>query len=385
MRRRTAGRESQVAARKRVASRRHWPQNLRQNTQGYYWYQHPVTGKTYGLGKDFEIACDEARTANFDIERRKGHVSLLQRINGGEMTLTAWCDKYAEERAGGNRYTVAAMRSQIKAIKEAAFAVQALPDVTPLEIADFVKLCMAERGDSMAGTIRERLHDLFREATAHGLIPVGKNPVEAILKPTRVVTRARLTLDDYKLILEKAREDRDRRWAANAIELALVCGQRREDVVSMRFDQVKDGFLWIEQTKGKEGNKAKLRIPLGLRLEALGVSLEDVLRRCRDNVATKNVIHFAKNTGRAKPGSTPKAGTMSDVFAQIRDEAKIEVPAGKTPPSFHEIRSLAARLYTEERGAEFAQALLGHKSSSMTALYRDVRGREWTEIKLAAQ
>ena len=40
---------------------------------------------------------------------------------------------------------------------------------------------------------------------------------------------------------------------------------------------------------------------------------------------------------------------------------------------------MAARLYAEQ-GID-AQALLGHKSPDMTALYRDVRGSEWIEIR----
>ncbi|ARJ67816.1 hypothetical protein WV31_20265 [Magnetospirillum sp. ME-1] len=57
----------------------------------------------------------------------------------------------------------------------------------------------------------------------------------------------------------------------------------------------------------------------------------------------------------------------------------MRAPAGKTPPTFHEIRSLAARLYTEQ-GIN-AQALLGHKSADMTSIYRDVRGSEWIEVQ----
>ena len=48
------------------------------------------------------------------------------------------------------------------------------------------------------------------------------------------------------------------------------------------------------------------------------------------------------------------------------------------PPSFHEMRSLAARLHSAE--GRDAQALLGHKSSKMTDLYRDSRGTEWIEV-----
>lgn len=52
------------------------------------------------------------------------------------------------------------------------------------------------------------------------------------------------------------------------------------------------------------------------------------------------------------------------------------------PPSFHEIRSLSARLHTELRGGKFAQRLLGHKSAEMTARYQDSRGSEWMELPL---
>lgn len=68
-------------------------------------------------------------------------------------------------------------------------------------------------------------------------------------------------------------------------------------------------------------------------------------------------------------------------FAEARDLAGLNWPEDKTPPSFHEIRSLSARLYTEQ-GID-AQALLGHKSPDMTAIYRDVRGAEWIEVKVA--
>lgn len=376
-----------MAARRRIASRRNWPANLRVNSQGYYSYQQPGTGKSFGLGKDFKIACDEVRTVNAELERAKGHVSLLHRVTGMEVTLAAWCDTYATENAGANHYTAVGMKSQIKAIKGAKFSVQNIGDVKPKEIAQFIRECIDTRGPNMANTIRSRLMDLFRSAIEHGVIDAGKNPVESILKPTVVVNRSRLTLDDFKLILAEARTEKHRPWIANALELALVCGQRREDIAAMRFDQVKDGFLWISQSKGKEGHQSQLKIPLALRLDAIGKSLEEVLRGCRDNVVSKSVLHFTVRNSRALQGDPVGTQTLSNTFAEMRDRVimakKMKVADGKTPPSFHEIRSLAARLYTEQYGKEFAQALLGHKSAAMTDLYRDVRGREWTEIKLA--
>lgn len=73
--------------------------------------------------------------------------------------------------------------------------------------------------------------------------------------------------------------------------------------------------------------------------------------------------------------------SITGAFAEARDRTGITWPEGKTPPTFHEIRSLSARLY-DEQGID-AQALLGHKSPDMTAVYRDVRGAEWIEVKTA--
>ncbi|EPP0180397.1 tyrosine-type recombinase/integrase, partial [Escherichia coli] len=53
------------------------------------------------------------------------------------------------------------------------------------------------------------------------------------------------------------------------------------------------------------------------------------------------------------------------------------------PPTFHELRSLSARLYRNQIGDKFAQRLLGHKSDSMAARYRDSRGREWDKIEIS--
>jgi len=74
-----------------------------------------------------------------------------------------------------------------------------------------------------------------------------------------------------------------------------------------------------------------------------------------------------------------RARLTLDDFLAIYEQAKIKWPEGKSPASFHEIRSLAARFYADQ-GVD-AQALLGHKSPDMTAVYRDVRGVEWVSVR----
>ncbi|PAV09218.1 hypothetical protein CBG25_03180 [Arsenophonus sp. ENCA] len=69
---------------------------------------------------------------------------------------------------------------------------------------------------------------------------------------------------------------------------------------------------------------------------------------------------------------------ISTEFTRFRDKTKLTWEG--SPPSFHEIRSLSARLYTEKMGSNFAQKLLGHKSAEMTAKYQDDRSNSWIEI-----
>lgn len=336
------------------------------------------------MGTDFKVASDQAKAANAVLASMHGDLTLVQRMNGAGVSLADYCITYQNERLDGKQNTVRSMKSQIAAICADPCSKKSIATVTPKDVADMVKRAVVERGENMAGKIRKRVQDVFRQAIENGLVEVGKNPADAVVKPKSEVRRSRLTLDEFKAILNVAREDAGMRWMANAIELALVSGQRREDIVAMTFAQVKDGFLWVEQTKGREGNKAKVRIPLDLHLAALDVTLGDVLKRCRDSVVSKHVIHFIRQHGAARAGQPPKLGTVSDVFSAMRDAAGIKPEPGRTPPTFHEIRSLAARLYTEQYGKDVAQAILGHKSEKMTSLYRDVRGREWVEVKLKA-
>jgi enterobacteria phage integrase len=384
-----------VAARRRTASRRNWPDNLYLNAAGYYWYKtpkevfasNPTAKKTVGLGRDFKLASAQARTANAEFLRRQGDVSLLHKIDGGVITFSSWCDRFEKANMPQNKNSAVSFRVDMRIFrdKSTVFSKQALNKVSPKEIADFLNAAIAQRGPSSAIRLRSRLFEVFRSAIEQGLIEVGKNPVEAVFKPTTEVKRGRLTLDEFKLILEKAEEEGKHRWIANAMLLALLSGQRREDIALMTFSQVKDGFLWVEQMKGRSnGNITKLRIPMTLRLDALDMSLADVIKRCRDNVISKSLIHYVRKIGASEAGSRCSLINISMKFREMRDKAEVKADEGKTPPSFHEIRSLAARLYSEQYGPEFAQALLGHKSAEMTSLYRDSRGREWTEVKFNA-
>jgi len=374
-----------VAARRRNADRRTWPANMYQNSKGYYWFRNPADGKTVGLGYDLQLAIRQSRTANAELLRRKGDVSLIQRLDGNVMTLQEWCDEYERRlalRKDIKPNTLDAAKHELNPLRNADFAIHSIDEITTVNISDLIEE-VAKRGATMATKVLRRANYVFRAAEAKGLIKLGTNPAAPVEKPIIVVARTRLTIDEFKAILAKVRKD-NVHWMENAMLLALITGQRREDIARMQFTQARDGFLWIEQSKGRTGHQAKLRIPLSLRLQAIGMTVEDVVKQCRDSVVSKHMIHHRRGRGNAKAGSPVKMGTISNTFADYRATAEIKVEPGQTPPTFHEIRSLSARLYADQYGPFVAQTLLGHKSEKMTNLYRDSRGREWTEVKVSA-
>ena len=367
-----------MAARRRVASRRHWPANLYKNSKGYFYFRHPLTGKTFGLGKDMQLAIEQVNGVNADMAARKPAITLIARVNSQEKTLAKWCDEYIVplrelKLSAGAAW---AIENTVATIRDSEEAKKLLVRIEPKDIVAIVRRA-EERGPSVAKKVRARAISIFRAAINEGLIPPGMNPAESTYAPAAKVTRQRLTLEQFKAIVVKAREAQGFHWAVNSFLLALVTGQRREDVANMQFSQVRDGFLWIEQEK----TKTKLKIPLSVHLPDIGLTVEDVIKQCRGNVVSKYLVHHTVKRGTATVGGRLSIGHLSNKFADFRDKAEIAVDDGKTPPSFHEIRSLSARLYTAAYGKDFAQAILGHRTSRMTDLYRDSRGSEWMEVK----
>lgn len=362
-------------ARRRQAARRSWPANLYQNSNGYLWFKNPLTGKTAGLGHDLALAIKKVKRANLELARIQEEQNLIAMTSEGKKTLREHCAEYEVEYTKGKKTnTVIAIKSQLKAIREDKRSAKPIDQFTPKDAADLIKDAEENRGATMAGSIRTRLRDVFRDAITHGLIEAGKNPVESVLKPKIEVVRMRMTEEMFWAIFDKAAHQ----WLKNALLLALLTGQRVSDICKMRFDDVRDGFLWVDQQK--KSGKTKIKIPLSVSLGEHSVG--SVISQCRDDVVSRFLIHHRSGRYAHMRGKQVPYSTLNNEFIDARALANIEVPEGLTPTTFHEIRSLTARLHAEENGEKFTQALLGHRSKAMTELYIDVRGQQWIEIKL---
>ncbi len=102
-----------------------------------------------------------------------------------------------------------------------------------------------------------------------------------------MVKRERLELAQYGPI--RASADPMPPWFGLAMDLALVSGQRREDLTQMRFSHAVDGRLLVEQ--GKTG--AMISLPLDLELKIVGLRLGAVIDRCRLASTTGFMISFS--------------------------------------------------------------------------------------------
>ncbi|ENT3887423.1 tyrosine-type recombinase/integrase, partial [Escherichia coli] len=240
-----------------------------------------------------------------------------------------------------------------------------LTDISTKEVAAMLNTYVAEGKAASAKLIRSTLVDVFREAIAEG--HVATNPVTATRTAKSEVRRSRLTANEYVEIYHAAEPLPI--WLRLAMDLAVVTGQRVGDLCRMKWSDINDNHLHIEQSK----TGAKLAIPLTLTIDALNISLADTLQKCREASSSETII-----ASKHHDPLSPK--TVSKYFTKARNASGLSFDGN--PPTFHELRSLSARLYRNQIGDKFAQRLLGHKSDLMAARYRDSRGREWDKIEI---
>jgi integrase len=353
------------------------PDNLYESG-GYYTWRDPRTKRKYGLGRDREQAIDQAAEANTELVRP----SLVERINvPAGRSFADFLPLYRESLKAKKLapHTLTCRESHLRA------ALKALGDVDigagPEALAEVTRRCATfldgytrQGKDRMAKAVRATLVDVFAAMLSAGWLP-AVNPAQVLKVRAPTVRRARLTLPDFLRIYEVAGTLDP--WVCRSMELALVTLQRREDVALMTFRQITDGRLAVKQHK----TAVRLRIPLELRLDAVGWSVGEIVARCRDDVVSPRLLHHTRHQGRAKPGQGVHMQTLTTTFAWCRDQAGIRVEAGKTPPTFHELRSLGIRLY-QQQGYD-PQALAGHKDAATTAVYLDDRGAEWIDVRSA--
>lgn len=336
----------------------------------------------HGLGSDREIAINDARALNAAIYQSMKTARLLAITNPEPSTpkfieVTKRHMELCEVDRKFSENTLRSRKSSIKALENLLGAETPIGEISVRNIVNALE--SYNDRPRMKQSLRSAAIEIWKDAIQEGW--VTDNTPAKTRSVTVEVKRSRLSLDDFNKIHAVALDLKDI-WIARAMEMALVTAQRREDIAAMEFKQFKESTAWCEQDalcviQGKTGSRVRIPFDIGVN----GLTLGGVVKSCRNAVVSRWLIHHLVKRTHSSPGDQVWVDTISRRFADARDIAGVSGEPGKEPPTFHEIRSLAIRLYADKYSQDFAQALAGHKDASTTAIYRDSRGSEWVQVR----
>ncbi|HDU3909910.1 TPA: phage integrase Arm DNA-binding domain-containing protein [Klebsiella pneumoniae subsp. pneumoniae] len=360
-----------------------YPLFSRKVNKVYWRYKHPITGKFHSLGTDEAEATAIAIEANKRLAEQQTRqiMAITDRIStssGKSISTNTWLERYwkiQQERlkSGDIKENTIKQKAKPVSLLKERVGMKLISAVNVRDVAQILDEYLAEGQPRMAQVIRSVLIDVFKEAQHAGEVPPGYNPALATKQPRRKITRQRLTLEEWQKIFDIA--DENHKYMGNAMLLAIVTGQRLGDISRMKFSDIWDDHLHVEQEK----TGSKIAIPLALRCNAINWSLRDVISRCRDYAVSPYLVHFFRTTSQAERGAQVKPRTLTMNFSKARDSEDIDWGQG-TPATFHEQRSLSERLY-KAQGIN-TKDLLGHKTQQQTDRYHDDRGKGWTTVAL---
>lgn len=183
---------------------------------------------------------------------------------------------------------------------------------------------------------------IFNRAREWGFA-TGTNPCAGVRRHKEEPRDRYVTNDEYLAVW---------RWAdqstQDAMDIALLTGQREGDVIKMQESDIRDGFLHVRQNKTKTP----------LRFQLVG-ELKQVLDRILARPGRK-----ASNLVQDENGVSVNGNALRKRFRKAKDAAGIDF-------QFRDIRAKAA---TDVEDLGRAQKLLGHKSRNQTEDY--VRNRQ---------
>lgn len=251
-----------------------------------------------------------------------------------------------------------------------------IAELRPHAVASALRTFPKERSSTAVRVLSE-LRDAYIEAIANGWAETS--PAAHIKPPKHKVMRERLELEVWMQMRTLAASS-PQRWVESLLLLALAIGQRRADLAKVRFDDVVDGHLRIEQQKeAGKGYGARVEIPLTLRMDCIGMTVGDVIEHCRQSARPGPTLLRQAN-GRPIEMSSLSARFCEHIKAVLGDKD----PGTHKRPSLHETRSLSARTYCAQgMDRKLVQTLLGHSDIEMTEMYLNDRGlsrHEWKRV-----
>jgi integrase len=348
-----------MVPRPRNKSNKGLPQNLYlDDRRGTYRYRRPTDGKWFQFGTDRVKAVDAAKQLNLAFMQGADLVGVV--LGESAELFTAFLDDYEKNVLPPrelSKGTLGLYAVHFRRFRR-EFEGKAVDQISIRMIAQMLDLLTPRT----ANQCRALLIDIFNHAAAKGLCP--DNPAASTINRIEKKTRKRHTVDGLKAIREKAPA-----WLQNAIDLALITAQRRTDILAMKFEDVKDGYLYVVQQKtSKASDAAWIRF-------RVTPELQRVISHCRDNVVSPFLVHRRPDRKRQKQAETKEHWTkveeryLTRAFKDAREAADCYKGwKEEEMPGFHEVRALSLHLY--KKAGKDGQKIAGHASEGMTKNYQ---------------
>lgn len=205
-----------------------------------------------------------------------------------------------------------------------------------------------QKAKSRANRERALLSHVFNKAREWGYTD-ATNPCQGV-KGFSESGRDRYVADDEFLAVYKCADD----LLKDAMDLALLTGQRPADVLKIKRTDLHDGALWVRQ------NKTGTR----LGIELVG-ELASVVKRITERPRKASGIYLIQDTN----GQALRHDALRYRFDKARKLAGVDF----------QFRDLRAKAATDTGDLAHSQKLLAHKHREMTEQY--VRARKGERVK----
>jgi integrase len=302
-----------------------------------------------------EATAEHGKRVSLIAEGKYG--SMLERLKGHKTTLAELCQRYAENF--GNQSSFQNAKGKYLANFKASFGEnRLLSTITYAEVETYrnqlrqkpvtanrngveIVLCGMRRVSSVNREM-SCLHHLFSKAVEWDLME--KTPFERkqSLRLKENNKRMRfLNEDEIKSLLSACAPH-----LKPIVETAILTGMRRGEILSLKWDQIRGGFIYLEKTKTNEARQ----IPVS-------EALEDVFKDIRRRDGLRYEYVFTYQGRRIEFDSR-------HTFKKALKRAGIE------DFHFHDLRhTFASQLILNGGSLKDVQELLGHKSMTMTLRY----------------
>jgi len=347
-----------MAPRPRNAKNKGLPPNLYlDGRRSTFRYRRPDDGTWHPMGADKTEAIRAAKQLNAILT---AHSDLITRVMGDKVLMQDFIDSFTAEILPHRELAKATLdlyAIRFKQVK-AAFGVRPIDEITIRMVSELLD-SLTPRASNQC---RALLVDVFNHACAKGLCP--DNPAASTINRIEKKARKRHTVEGLKAV-----RGHSPIWLQNAIDLALITAQRRADILNMRFDDVRDGYLYVIQQKtAKASDTAWIRFKLTPELNA-------VIERCRDRVLSPFLIHRMPERLKQKQQQNKEHWTkveqdyLTRAFKDARDGSKCYADwSDAEQPGFHEVRALSLHLY--KKAGKDGQKIAGHATEDMTRNYQ---------------